>query len=211
MPYDYIKSPADIYRKSFALVGEALAGHEIPRPLLPIAKRLVHTCGDPSLVEVLDWSPDFLDAGLKGLATGLFVDVEMVSAGITARFLPTGVKPVCQLNHPDVAGLAQALGTTRSAAAVNLWGAALDGALVVIGNAPTALFHLLEGVEAGNLARPAAMVAMPVGFVGAAESKEAAAASDIPYIAVHGTRGGSALAASVVNALALIARNESQE
>ncbi len=211
MPYDYIKSPAEIYRKSFALVGEALAGHALPSALMPVAKRLVHTCGDPSIVEVLDWSADFLQAGLAGLSRALLVDVEMVSAGITARFLPAGVAPVCQLNHPEVAGLAERLGTTRSAAAVELWGQALEGGLVVIGNAPTALFHLLEGIEAGRLPRPAALVAMPVGFVGAAESKEAVAASDLPFITVHGTRGGSALAASVVNALALIARNESQE
>lgn len=211
MPYDYIKSPAEIYRKSFALVGEALAGSAVPEPLLPIAKRLVHTCGDPSIVDVLDWSPTFLHAGLVGLSRRVFVDVEMVSAGITQRFLPVGVRPSCQLNNPEVAGLSERLGTTRSAAAVELWGEGLAGSLVVIGNAPTALFHLLEGIEAGRLARPAAVVGMPVGFVGAAESKEAIANSDLPFITVHGTRGGSALAAAVVNALALIARNESQE
>ena len=102
-------------------------------------------------------------------------------------------------------------GTTRSAAALELWGDALEGALVAFGNAPTALFHLLEGIEAGRLPRPAAVIALPVGFVGAAESKAAIAASDLPFITVHGTRGGSAMAASVVNALALIARQESQE
>lgn len=211
MSYDYIKAPAEIYRKSFALVGEALTGHALPEPLMPIAKRLVHTCGDPSIAAVMDWSAGFLEAGLAGLSRAVLVDVEMVSAGITARFLPQGVTPICRLNRPEVPGLADSLGTTRSAAAVELWQADLEGALVVIGNAPTALFHLLEGVEAGRLARPAAVVAMPVGFVGAAESKVAVAASDLPFITVHGTRGGSALAASVVNALALIARNESQE
>ncbi len=211
MPYDYIKSPDDIYRQSFALVGQALAGYDLPEDMLPLAKRLVHTCGDPSIAQDLAWSPGFVDAGLHGLSRALLVDVEMVAAGITARFLPAGVQPVCHLNRPEVAELAQRLGTTRSAAALQLWGDALEGALVAFGNAPTALFHLLEGIEAGRLPRPAAVIAMPVGFVGAAESKAAIAASDLPFITVHGTRGGSAMAASVVNALALIARQESQE
>lgn len=211
MPYDYIKSPEAIYRKSFALVGEALAGYDLPPSILPVAKRLVHTCGDPSIAEALAWSSNFVEAALDGLSRALFVDVEMVAAGITQRFLPADVQPVCRLNQPEVAALAQDFGTTRSAAALELWGPSLDGALVAFGNAPTALFHLLEGIEAGRLPRPAAIIAMPVGFVGAAESKAAIAASDLPFITLHGTRGGSAMAAAVVNALALIARQESQE
>lgn len=211
MPYDYIKSPEAIYRQSFALVGQALAGADLPQDILPLAKRLVHTCGDPSIAQDLAWSPDFVEAGLSGLSRALLVDVEMLSAGVTARFLPAGVEPRCTLNRPEVADLARDLGTTRSAAALELWGPALDGALVAFGNAPTALFHLLEGIESGRLPRPAAVIALPVGFVGAAESKAAIAASDLPFLTLHGTRGGSAMAAAAINALALIARQESQE
>jgi precorrin-8X/cobalt-precorrin-8 methylmutase len=197
--YDYLRDPAAIYRRSFALIGEAADLSPLPRDLRPVATRLIHTCGDPSIIDDLIASRGAATRGRKALAGGatLLVDAEMVAAGITAA------KPRCFLNDRRVPALAKRLGTTRSAAAVELWRPHLEGAVVAIGNAPTALFHLLELIAAGAK-RPALIIGFAVGFVGAAEAKTALAANPwrIPFIALNGRRGGSALAAAAVNALA---------
>jgi precorrin-8X/cobalt-precorrin-8 methylmutase len=166
---------------------------------------MVHACGMTDLVADMAWSADFASEAETALAAGapVLCDSSMVAAGVTRSRLPAGNEVLCMLRDPRVAGLAGQLRTTRTAAAVELWRDRLDGALVAIGNAPTALFHLLEMVAAGAL-RPAAVVGVPVGFVGAAESKAALAANSlrIPFLVVHGRRGGSAIASAAVNALA---------
>ncbi len=198
--YDYLRDPAAIYRRSFALIRDAADLTPLPRDLRPVATRLIHTCGDPSIIDDLIASPGAATRGRKALAGGatLLVDAEMVAAGITSS------KPRCFLNDKRVPALAKRLGTTRSAAAVELWRPHLDGAVIAIGNAPTALFRLLELIAAGAK-RPALIIGFAVGFVGAAEAKAALATNPwrVPFIALNGRRGGSALAAAAVNALAL--------
>jgi precorrin-8X/cobalt-precorrin-8 methylmutase len=158
------------------------------------------------VVQDMRVSPDCVAAGRAALAAGapIFCDVEMVARGIIARALPEGCRAEVTLNHPDVPDMARTLGTTRSAAAVELWRDRLEGSVVVIGNAPTALFHLLDRLEEG-WPRPAVILGFPVGFVGAAESKEALSTSalGIPYATLLGRRGGSAMAAAALNALTL--------
>jgi precorrin-8X/cobalt-precorrin-8 methylmutase len=203
--YRYLRDPAAIYRRSFDLVRAATDLTAVPPALRPLAIRLVHAAGDPGLVEDLAWSPDAAKAGQRALAAGapILVDAEMVAAGVTRARLPAGNAVLCYLNEPSVPALARQLGTTRSAAAVELWRPRLAGAVVAIGNAPTALFHLLEAI-AGGAPRPALVLGFPVGFVGAAEAKEALAANrlGLEFVALRGRRGGSALAAAAVNALA---------
>jgi precorrin-8X/cobalt-precorrin-8 methylmutase len=198
--YDYLRDPAAIYRRSFALIHEAADLSPLPRDLRQVATRLIHTCGDPSIINDLIASPAAATRGRKALASGatLLVDAEMVASGITSA------KARCFLNDKRVPALAKRLGTTRSAAAVELWRPHLDGAVVAIGNAPTALFHLLEMIAAGA-ERPALILGFAVGFVGAAEAKAALASNPwrIPFIALKGRRGGSAMAAAAVNALVL--------
>lgn len=203
--YDYVKDPAEIYRRSFAIVrGEAALDH-LPEALWPAAVRIVHACGDPSVTARLAWSEGVEKAVADALRAGapVLADVRMVAEGIIASRLPVGNEIRCTLNDPGVRELAAELGTTRSAAAVELWRDVLEGAVVVIGNAPTALFHLLEMIGAGG-PRPAAILGFPVGFVGAAESKEALAENPygIPFLALQGRLGGSAIAAAALNALA---------
>lgn len=204
--YDYLRDPEAIYALSFARVRRETDLERLPRALDAIAVRLVHATGDPSIIDDLVWSPDAVAAGRDALARGapILVDVAMVAAGIIRRFLPARNEVICALDDEGVAALAEKLGTTRSAAAVEQWRPRLDGAVVAIGNAPTALFHLLEMIAAGA-PRPALVLGFPVGFVGAAEAKAALAANDLclPFIALAGRRGGSALAAASVNALAL--------
>ncbi len=202
----YLREPEAIYARSFALIeaeaGAALAA--LPAELRPVARRLIHSCGMTDIPADLAWSGPIAGAARQALAAGatLFCDVEMVKAGIIDRRLPAGTTACCTLTDPQVPDLAAELGTTRSAAAVELWRERLDGAVVVIGNAPTALFHLLDRLTSWY-ERPAAILAFPVGFVGAAESKEAliAAPFDVPYVTLRGRRGGSAMAAAAVNAL----------
>ncbi len=198
MEFAYLRDPAAIYRRSFALIRREVDLSRLPRDLRPVALRLVHTVGEPAILDDLIWSKGAAAIGRKALAEGatILVDARMVAAGITQR------KAVCTLGDKRVAGLAKRLKTTRSAAAVELWRPRLAGAVVAIGNAPTALFHLLEMMEAGA-ARPALILGFPVGFVGAAEAKAALAQNpwNIPFIALAGRRGGSALAAASVNAL----------
>ena len=200
---DYVKDGAEIYRRSFATIREEtdLAGLE---PVLErTIVRMVHACGMVDLVADVDASPGFAPRTEQALKDGapILCDVSMVASGITRRRLPTDNDVVCTLSDPGVAELAAELGTTRTAAAVERWRPRLEGAVVVVGNAPTALFHLLELVARGG-PRPAAVIGIPVGFIGAAESKDALAASDLDHLVVRGRRGGSAIAAAAVNALA---------
>jgi precorrin-8X/cobalt-precorrin-8 methylmutase len=205
MPYHYLHDPAAIYARSFALIRAETDLSRLPPPLHGLALRLVHAVGDPSIVGDLVWSADAVPSGRAALAAGapIMVDAEMVAHGITRDRLPAGNTVICTLGDPGVPALAAQLHTTRSAAAAELWRPHLAGAVVAIGNAPTALFHLLEMLEAGAPA-PALVLGFPVGFVGAAEAKAALAANalGIAFVALTGRRGGSALAAAAVNALA---------
>jgi precorrin-8X/cobalt-precorrin-8 methylmutase len=164
---------------------------------------MIHACGQVDLVDDLAFSPDVVRRACEALDAGapVLCDAQMVASGITRRRLPKDNDIVCTLHDPRTPGLAADLGTTRTAAALELWRDRLEGAVVAIGNAPTALFHLLEMVEAGG-PRPAAVLGIPVGFVGAVESKEALAASDLEFLVVRGRRGGSAITAAAVNAIA---------
>lgn len=202
MSYEYIKDPAAIYRESARLIREATDLSNVPETLQEVAIRLVHTCGRPEILDNLVASKGAVSIGAKALQDGkrILCDVEMVSKGIIRSRLPVENDVLCTLSLGGVAPLAQHLGTTRSAAAVDLWEPWLDGAVVAIGNAPTALFHLLERIEEG-FPKPALILGFPVGFVGAAESKQALVGSGLPYIALTGREGGSALAAAAVNAL----------
>ncbi|WP_055585695.1 precorrin-8X methylmutase [Peterkaempfera griseoplana] len=201
----YEKDGAEIYRQSFATIRAEADLGGLPPEVSQVAVRMIHACGMVDLVRDLAFSPESVARGRAALRAGapVLCDVSMVAAGITRRRLPAGNDVVCTLGDPAVAGLAERLGTTRSAAAVELWGDRLDGAVVAVGNAPTALFRLLELVEAGG-PRPALVVGVPVGFVGAAESKLALAGhpSGLDHLVVHGRRGGSAMAAAAVNAIA---------
>ncbi|SOC19734.1 precorrin-8X methylmutase [Stappia indica] len=203
--YDYERDPAQIYRRSFSIVREEADLSGLPEALHPAAIRIVHACGMPEVVADLAWRGDVAVAVGSALAAGapVFADVRMVCEGVIRSRLPACNDLVCTLNEPPVPGLARRLGTTRSAAAVDLWRDRLEGAVVVVGNAPTALFHLLERIGEG-FPRPAAILGFPVGFVGAAESKEALLESplDIPCLVLRGRRGGSAIAAAAINALA---------
>jgi len=169
---DYIREPQEIYRRSFAIVEQEAALDDLPVEMRPIAIRIIHACGMVDAVDDLVWSENAVTAGRNALGGGckIFTDVEMVKAGIIARHLPENVETICALNDPKTLALAKKIGNTRSAAGVDLWGEALAGSIVVIGNAPTALFHLLEMLDAGA-AKPAAIIGLPVGFVGAAEAK----------------------------------------
>lgn len=200
---DYIKDPAEIYRRSFATIEAEAALSSLPNWLQPVARRMIHACGMTDLGGDLAWSGDPVAAARAALASGapILCDAEMTAAGIIKARL-NGTAILCLLNDARVPGLAKELGTTRSAAQVELWRERLSGAVVVIGNAPTALYHLIELIEAGG-SKPAALFAFPVGFVGARESKDdlIAANLDIPYLTLRGRRGGSAIAAAAINAL----------
>ena len=203
--FDYLREPAAIYRRSREIALAETDLGAIADDMREIALRLVHACGEPAVVADLRASPGAGAAGNAALTTGATVlcDTEMVAHGVIRTALPKGNRVVCSLNNVGVTGAAERHGMTRSAAAVDLWDDDLDGAIVAIGNAPTALYRLLERLEDGA-PRPALIIAMPVGFVGAAESKQALIDGDygVPYMAVTGRRGGSALAAAAVNALA---------
>ena len=202
--YSYIRDPAEIYRQSFAAIRRATDLSRLDEDLTPVALRLVHACAMPEIVDDLAASPDAARAGRDALAGGapVLTDVEMVARGVIASRLPQENDVICRLGDPSITNLAASQNTTRSAAAVTLWPDQLAGAVVAIGNAPTALFRLLEGLAEGWPA-PALILGFPVGFIGAAESKEALieGAHGAPYITLRGRRGGSALAAAAVNAL----------
>lgn len=200
----YLKDPAAIYERSFAIIAAEADLSCLPKTVWPIAIRLIHACGMPDIVPDLRLSDDLAPAVRAALAAGrpLLVDCEAVKAAVIRRQLPDRTEIICTLNEPAAAERGSRLAITRSAAAVSLWPPHLDGAVAVIGNAPTALFALLELLDAGA-PRPAAVIAFPVGFVGAAEAKAELAANPrgISFATLLGRRGGSAMAASVVNAI----------
>ena len=203
--YAYLSDPGAIYRDSFATIrAEADLSRLTPDESV-VAVRMIHAAGDTGLVDDLAFHPRLVEAARGALRAGapVLTDAQMIASGVTRRRLPAGNEVRCLLHDPRTTELARAWGTTRSAAAVSLWGDELEGAVVAIGNAPTALFHLLETVADGG-PRPAAVLGIPVGFVGSAESKQALAANpyDLPYLVVHGRRGGSALCVAAINALA---------
>ena len=202
---DYLRDGHAIYERSFAIIrAEADLARFSPLEA-HVAVRMIHASGHVPLAEVVQFGHGFAEAARAALASGaaIFCDSEMVERGITRARLPAANPVLCTLRDSRTAAEAERLSTTRSAAAIEFWGERLAGSLVVIGNAPTALFHLLDRIAAG-LPRPAAIIGAPVGFVGAAESKEALAESTlaIPYVIVEGRLGGSAIAAAAVNALA---------
>lgn len=202
--FDYVRDPAEIYRLSSEAIREVCDFAGFDGSARRLAERLVHACGMPDILNDLVIGGDALDAAAAALSGGgpIFTDAEMVAHGVIRASLPNDNNVVCTLNDPNVPGLAKAEGTTRSAAAVDLWGDRLGGAVVAIGNAPTALFRLLELLDRGA-PQPAAIFGFPVGFIGAAESKEALIehAGDVPFATLRGRRGGSALAAAAVNAI----------
>ncbi len=196
----YLRDPAAIYARSFEIIrAEADLSH-LPADAEAVAVRIIHACGMPEVAGELRISAGFVSSAKSAIAAGrpILVDAEMVKHGLIDRSLNV----ICTLNDPSAREIGIATGNTRSAAAVELWKPHLDGAICVIGNAPTALFALLEMIDAGA-PKPAAIIGFPVGFVGAAESKEELHANSrgIPYATLLGRRGGSAMAAAVVNAL----------
>lgn len=204
MTYDYIRDGAAIYRRSFATIRAEADLSGLSPEEARVAVRVIHACGMVEVVRALRFSPGFASAARNALLAGrpILCDAKMVAHGITRPRLPAANEVVCTLDAPGVPELARETGNTRSAAALHLWGDRLEGALVAIGNAPTALFHLLELLDAGA-PRPAAVIGLPVGFVGAAESKQALAARhDVPWMIVEGRLGGSAMSVAAVNALA---------
>jgi precorrin-8X/cobalt-precorrin-8 methylmutase len=206
MPSDqgsYLRDPAAIYRESFAAIRREAPLDRLPEELRPLVLRLIHACGMPDIVADLAWTPDAVRAGRAALRAGapILVDATMVQAGIRSR--PSAANPIlCTLNDDATAARAAAGATTRSAAAVEGWRERLAGAVVAIGNAPTALFRLLE-LLADGAPRPALILGFPVGFIGAAEAKEALIGyrPQVPHITLRGRRGGSAMAAAALNAL----------
>lgn len=203
--YNYVAVPAEIYRRSFATIRSEADLSRLPEDMRTVAVRMIHACGDVDLVKDLAFHPRLVStvrAALAGQAA-IFTDTQMLAAGITRRRLPADNDVVCLLGDSRAPELAARWGTTRSAAAVSLGTERLAGTVVAIGNAPTALFHLLELIADGG-PRPAAIIGIPVGFVGSAESKIALAENpwDIPWLVVHGRRGGSPLCAAAINALA---------
>ena len=203
----YVRDGAEIYRQSFATIRAESDLSGLSADEAQVAVRMIHSCGMVDLVDDLAFSPDVVATARGALQDGapILCDVQMVASGVTRRRLPADNEVVCTLSDPRVPDLAQRLGTTRTAAAVELWGERLDGAVVAIGNAPTALFHLLDHLR-GVPWRPAAVLGMPVGFVGAAESKQALARSDLglAHVVVHGRRGGSAITCGALNAIASV-------
>ncbi|WP_116203305.1 precorrin-8X methylmutase [Amycolatopsis circi] len=201
---DYLRDGAEIYRHSFATIREEADLAILPDDVAGVAVRMIHSCGMVDLVDDLRYSLDVVEAGRAALEAGapILCDAKMIASGITRKRLPAANDVVCTLDDPSVPGLAERLGTTRSAAALELWRDRLPGSVVAIGNAPTALFRLLELLDEG-VGAPAAIIGVPVGFVGAAESKvELAKQAPAPYLVVHGRRGGSAMAVGAVNAIA---------
>ncbi|WP_454017577.1 precorrin-8X methylmutase [Azospirillum sp. Marseille-Q6669] len=203
--YDYIRDGAAIYRQSFATIRAEADLSAIPDDLKAVAVRVIHACGMVDAAQDLMFSPDVGTAARMALRNGAVIlcDSEMVAHGITRARLPADNAVVCTLRDPAVPELAKKVENTRSAAALELWVPRLAGSVVAIGNAPTALFKLLEMIRDGA-PKPAAVLGFPVGFVGAAESKDALAEAPfgLPFLAIKGRRGGSAMAAAAVNALA---------
>jgi precorrin-8X/cobalt-precorrin-8 methylmutase len=202
---DYIRDGNAIYERSFAIIRAEADLLRFTPEEADVAVRMIHACGLVEAAEHFVFSKDFVAAARTALLAGapVFCDAEMVAHGVTRARLPANNEVICTLRDSRTSGIAERIGNTRSAAAIELWRDRLAGSLVAIGNAPTALFYLLDLISAGG-PKPAAIIGMPVGFVGAAESKEALAASDlgIPYAIVRGRMGGSAMTAAAINALA---------
>ncbi|WP_134323953.1 precorrin-8X methylmutase [Cumulibacter soli] len=208
--YEYLTDGAEIYRRSFATIRAESDLSALPADMDVVATRIIHAAGDVDIVGEIAAHPDVVSAARAALRSGapILSDSNMLASGVTRRRLPADNDIICTLRNEAVPALAADWSTTRAAAAVSLWEPHLDGAVVAIGNAPTALFHLLEMLHEGA-PTPAAIVGMPVGFIGSAESKRALAehvlpdGSQIPWVVVHGRRGGSAMAAATLNALAV--------
>ena len=204
MTHDYIKDGAEIYRRSFALIRAESDLARFTAEEERVAVRIIHSCGIVEAAADIAFSPDAAKLGIAALEAGapILCDVKMVANGVTKSRLPHNNAVICTLDDPQTAILAQKLGTTRTAAAMELWRDMMAGSVVAIGNAPTALFRLFELLDAG-MEPPALVIGMPVGFIGAAESKEALMHDGrVPYIVVRGRKGGSAMTAAAVNALA---------
>lgn len=201
--YDYEHEGAAIYERSFATIRAEAELARFTEIESRVAVRIIHACGMVEVARDLVFSPDFAVAARNALHAGapVLCDAKMVAHGITRTRLPCSNEVICTLADAAVPALARDIGNTRSAAAMHLWGKRMGGALVAIGNAPTALFHLLELLDDGA-PRPAAVIGLPVGFVGAAESKAALAEYGIPFMTLHGRRGGSGMTVAAVNALA---------
>jgi len=202
--YSYVRDGAAIYAQSFATIRAEADLSGLSAAEARVAVRVIHACGMVEVARDLCFHPGFADAARRALLAGrpILCDAKMVAHGITRARLPAANEVVCTLEAPEVPDIARRIGNTRSAAALDLWGERLSGALVAIGNAPTALFHLLELLDAGAPC-PAAVIGVPVGFVGAAESKSALATDGrVPFLIVRGRKGGSAMAVAAVNALA---------
>lgn len=201
---DYIRDGSAIYARSFAMIRDEADLARFSGTAERVVVRMIHACGMTDLPRDVEASPDFATVAEAALKSGapILCDTRMVADGVTRSRLPAGNRVICTLGDAGVPDLAARLGTTRSAAAMELWRDLLPGSIVAVGNAPTALFRLLEMLDEG-IAPPAAVIGIPVGFVGAAESKEALARDRrVPFIVVHGRRGGSAMTAAAVNALA---------
>ncbi len=204
MSYDYIRDGAEIYKNSFAIIRREADLARFAPEEERVAVRMIHACGMVEIASEIFFSAGAAKTGIEALNKGapILCDANMVAHGVTRARLPANNEVICTLADPRTPELAKKLNTTRTAAAMELWRPHLAGAVVAFGNAPTALFHLLEMLDAGAPS-PALILAMPVGFVGAMESKEAAIAdARVPVIAVRGRKGGSALAAAALNALA---------
>ncbi|NLU67748.1 precorrin-8X methylmutase [Streptomyces sp. HNM0574] len=203
--FEYEKDGAEIYRQSFATIRAEADLADLPADVSKVAVRMIHSCGMVDLVRDLAYTPEVVSRARKALHDGapVLCDVAMVASGVTRKRLPADNEIICTLSEPGVPDLARELGNTRTAAALELWRDRLEGAVVAVGNAPTALFRLLEMIEQGA-PRPAAVIGVPVGFIGAAESKDALADSPLglEHLVVRGRRGGSALAVAAINAIA---------
>jgi precorrin-8X/cobalt-precorrin-8 methylmutase len=201
---DYIRDGAEIYRRSFSIIRAEADLEHFTVEEERVAVRIIHACGMVEIAADIAFAPGAVLAGIEALKAGapILCDAKMVSNGVTKTRLPADNPVICTLDDPRTAGLAKQLGNTRTAAAMELWRDRLGGAVVAVGNAPTALFRLLEMLNEGA-PMPACVIGMPVGFVGAAESKEALIADGrVPYLAVRGRKGGSAMTAAAINALA---------
>ncbi|OPF80625.1 precorrin-8X methylmutase [Streptomyces antioxidans] len=206
--FDYEKDGAAIYRASFATIRAEADLGGLPADISQVAVRMIHACGMVDLVKDLAYTPGVVSRARAALRSGapVLCDARMVASGVTRKRLPADNEVICTLSDSAVPELARRMGTTRSAAALELWRDRLEGSVVAVGNAPTALFRLLEMIEEGGAGapRPAAVIGVPVGFIGAAESKEALAGhpAALDHLVVHGRRGGSAIAAAAINAIA---------
>ncbi|MCR9121832.1 MAG: precorrin-8X methylmutase [Phyllobacteriaceae bacterium] len=203
---DYVRAPEAIYERSFAEIARIDALAALPADIRPVATRIIHACGMPDVLGDLRFSADVVEKTRAALDAGadIYCDVETLRHGVMRHLLPEGCALHCRISAPDVAAHAKEHGMTRASAQVDLWGERLEGQIMAIGNAPTTLFRLMELIDQGQVGRPAVVIAFPVGFVGAAESKDELVRDPrgMAYVTVLGRRGGTAMAQAAVNALA---------